>query len=39
MFEDELREEMERVRLTDAVANRERAKIEFFRARADACST
>lgn len=36
MFEDELREEMKRVGLADTVANRERAKIEFFRARADA---
>ena len=36
MFEDELRQEMGRGGLTDTVANRERAKIEFFRARADA---
>lgn len=36
MFEDDLRARMEQAGLADTLPNRERAKIEFFRARADA---
>lgn len=36
MFEDDLLSHMERAGLPDTIPNRERAKIEFYRARADA---